>query len=260
MKAKEFIIVEAKKNSSIGSKVKTRNPVAKNLGVTTSGAGAHRDKKRDAKLGVEKHKKTIPEVVEAYDGDPDEYFVLRHETQFDKDREITMPAAWTKVKQVDSYQEAKRAYEAMKAKYPKDRFTITTHRKRVGEGVAEGSLEEYGNTARGQKMLTKVHKRAVDRVIKADDKNRLEPDYTKRDLKTVRKNQATADRAWDRMSDLDEQGVAEAERNEMDTPEFQRALASVKKSAAQGPKKTVYDPKTGKYKVVPVNSQGKKNG
>jgi len=77
------------------------------------------------------------------------------------------------------------------------------------EGVAEGSLEEYGNTARGQKMLTKVHKRAVDRVIKADDKNRLEPDYTKRDLKTVRKNQATADRAWDRMSDLDEQGVAE---------------------------------------------------
>ena len=77
------------------------------------------------------------------------------------------------------------------------------------QGVAEGSLEEYGNTARGQKMLTKVHKRAVDRVIKADDKNRLEPDYTKRDLKTVRKNQATADRAWDRMSDLDEQGVAE---------------------------------------------------
>jgi len=54
---------------------------------------------------------------------------------------------------------------------------------------------------------------------------------------------------------LDKEGVAEAERNEMDTPEFQRALASVKKSAAQGPKKTVYDPKTGKYKVVPVNDK-----
>lgn len=77
------------------------------------------------------------------------------------------------------------------------------------QGVAEEQLEEYGDTAKGQKMLTKVQKRAVDRVIKADDKNRLEPDYTKRDLKTVRKNQATADRAWDRMSDLDEQGVEE---------------------------------------------------
>lgn len=49
----------------------------------------------------------------------------------------------------------------------------------------------------------------------------------------------------------------EAARSEMDTPEFQRALASVKKSAAQGPKKTVYDPRTGKYKVVPVNDPKK---
>ena len=71
------------------------------------------------------------------------------------------------------------------------------------EGVAEGSLEEYGDTAKGQKMLTKVQKRAVDRVIRADDKNRSEPDYTKKDLKTVRKNAATADRAWERMTDKD---------------------------------------------------------
>ena len=71
-------------------------------------------------------------------------------------------------------------------------------RKAKKQGVAE-----YGDTAKGQKMLTKVHKRAVDRTIRADDKNKLEPDYTKRDLTTVRKNQATADRAWDRMSDLD---------------------------------------------------------
>lgn len=73
----------------------------------------------------------------------------------------------------------------------------------------EESLQEYGDTARGQKQLTRVHKRAVDRLIKADDQNMLEPDYTKRDLKTVRKNQATADRAWDRFTDMDEQGVAE---------------------------------------------------
>ena len=52
-----------------------------------------------------------------------------------------------------------------------------------------------------------------------------------------------------------EDDMMEAERNEMDTPEFQRALASVKKQAAQGPMKTVYDPKTRKYRVVPVTKQ-----
>lgn len=62
------------------------------------------------------------------------------------------------------------------------------------EGVAEGSLEEYGDTAKGQKMLTKVQKRAVDRVVskKAD----TDPAYAK-------KNKDTADRAWDRMTDKD---------------------------------------------------------
>ncbi len=62
--------------------------------------------------------------------------------------------------------------------------------KMYDEGVAEGSLEEYGDTAKGQKMLTKVQKRAVDRMIKADDK---------RDAKDAKKNQQTANRAWDRM-------------------------------------------------------------
>lgn len=71
------------------------------------------------------------------------------------------------------------------------------------QGVAEEveQINEYGDTAKGQKMLTKVHKRAVDRVIKADDKNRLEPDVAKRDLKTVRKNVAVADRARERMDE-----------------------------------------------------------
>ena len=67
--------------------------------------------------------------------------------------------------------------------------------KQFEQGVAEGSLEEYGDTARGQKMLTKVQKRAVDRVVskRAD----TDPAYAK-------KNKATADRAWDRMSGVEE--------------------------------------------------------
>lgn len=103
------------------------------------------------------------------------------------------------------------------------------------ESVAEGQLDEYGDTAKGQKMLTKVHKRAVNRTIRADDKNMLEPDYTKRDLKTVRKNQTTADRAWDRMSDLDEQGVVEGSEqvNEIDMSKTLAAYNKGKPAHAQ---------------------------
>jgi hypothetical protein len=58
----------------------------------------------------------------------------------------------------------------------------------------ESVVNEYGDTAKGQKMLTKVQKRAVDRVVskKAD----TDPKYAK-------KNADTADRAWDRMTDKD---------------------------------------------------------
>jgi hypothetical protein len=58
-------------------------------------------------------------------------------------------------------------------------------------------LKEYGDTAKGQKQLTKVHKRAVDRVVsKQADKD---PAY-------ARKNQQTANRAWERFTDIDEAG------------------------------------------------------
>jgi hypothetical protein len=67
---------------------------------------------------------------------------------------------------------------------------------RVNNCVKEDSLDEYGDTAQGQKMLTKVQKRAVDRVTskKAD----TDPAYAK-------KNKDTADRAWDRMTNVDEE-------------------------------------------------------
>lgn len=96
-------------------------------------------------------------------------------------------------------------------------------------GVAR-VVKEYGDTVKGQKQLTRVHKRAVDRLIKADDKNRLEPDYTKRDLTTVRKNQTTADRAWDRMSDLD---VYEADAELAEPPERPRKQQTKTKSKSK---------------------------
>jgi hypothetical protein len=51
-------------------------------------------------------------------------------------------------------------------------------------------------------------------------------------------------------------GNKKVDEVDMSSPEFQRALASLKKKAQQGPMKTVYDPRTGKYKVVPVKSKG----
>ncbi len=71
------------------------------------------------------------------------------------------------------------------------------------EDVAEGSLEEYGDTNKGQKMLGKVHQRAADRVTsKQADKD---PAY-------ARKAQQTQDRAWDRLA-VKEQGVAEEQHS-----------------------------------------------
>jgi len=105
-------------------------------------------------------------------------------------------------------------HESKSSKAPKPRNFVAKNAPKAGAGahkdkkkaakqgdvkhkgkVAEGSLEEYGDTAKGQKMLTKVQKRAVDRVVskKAD----TDPKYAK-------KNQDTANRAWDRMTDVDE--------------------------------------------------------
>lgn len=75
--------------------------------------------------------------------------------------------------------------------------------KQYEEGVAEGSLEEYGDTAKGQKMLTKVQKRAVDRVV--SKKAETDPKYAK-------KNSDTANRAWDRFGEKEKYGEDMNER------------------------------------------------
>lgn len=129
-------------------------------------------------------------------------------------------------------------------------------KKQVKEqDVAEGSLEEYGDTAKGQKMLTKVQKRAVDRVVskKAD----TDPKYAK-------KNSDTAKRAWDRMTDLEEtydgdeffEAYGELWYNEdeqLDEAEYQgRSVPLGKPMQGDVKKFKVYvkDPSTGNVKKV----------
>ena len=90
---------------------------------------------------------------------------------------------------------------------------------RVNNCVPNESINEYGDTAKGQKMLTKVQKRAVDRVTskKAD----TDPKYAK-------KNSDTANRAWERMDDKDLEEAA--------NPAQQAAIAVNMKKKHQKPK------------------------
>ena len=72
---------------------------------------------------------------------------------------------------------------------------VQRNKERWAKRQADKGVTEYGDTARGQKMLGKVQKRAVDRVVskKAD----TDPKYAK-------KNQDTANAAWERMKDVGE--------------------------------------------------------
>ena len=89
------------------------------------------------------------------------------------------------------------------------------------QGVAEGSLEEYGDTKKGQKILTKVHKRAVGRAIKAADQG---------DAQAAKKNQDTANRAWERFGPSFGEGVAEGK----ESPEKEIERLKLRQDAEHG--------------------------
>jgi hypothetical protein len=71
-------------------------------------------------------------IGEVYDGEPDEYHVLRHQTKDDIEKEMP-PKAWTRIKEFDGYQAAKKVYDEMKLKHPNEKFTVTTHSKKSRE-------------------------------------------------------------------------------------------------------------------------------
>lgn len=190
MKAKEFIPAS-----------KPRNFVAKNQ--KTGGAGAHRDKKKEQKQGYEKHKnKDVSEGI-----NPDELIGYVYDSknrylgQWDGQRLVIDPNVWKKWKDENGQDWASGMVGMAKDRIARGVWKV--HQEK--QGVAE-----YGDTARGQKMLTKVQKRAVDRVVskRAD----TDPAYAK-------KNKATADRAWDRMSDKDESIEMERVRDPEDWDE-----------------------------------------
>jgi hypothetical protein len=102
------------------------------------------------------HKKHVNQKVsEVYDGEPDEYHAVRQQSKKDIELGITKPAHWDKLKQFDSYQEAKKFMDDVKAKDPTAKLTISTHKKKgMAEGNEQfcencgGSLAEAGKASR----------------------------------------------------------------------------------------------------------------
>ena len=111
---------------------------------------------KDQRVGTARVTKGVAEGAE----DSDEYHVLRHQTPQDIEHEMS-PRAWTKVKEFDSYQDAQAAYNAMKAKHPNNRFTVTTHSKKRREeyknrGVSEGEGDPEGVPHLTKELLSHI--------------------------------------------------------------------------------------------------------
>lgn len=217
MKAKEFIPAS-----------KPRNFVAKNQ--KTAGAGAHKDKRKAEKHGDVKHKKDLVpmESQSVSEGSAHGYNVVKW---YEKNGDQKKLTSWLR-KEAGLEKNAPLYFDDVDLVHgdqtivpgalvnPKLKFndlltavvqaTGGTPKQKVDGVYRSQDVAEYGDTAKGQKMLTKVQKRAVDRVVskKAD----TDPKYAK-------KNSDTANRAWDRMTDKDESIEMERVRDPEDWDE-----------------------------------------
>jgi hypothetical protein len=169
MRATEFIIdnVEEKlKNVP----TKPRNFVAKNAMKTTSGAGAHRDKKKEQKQGDFKHKNQS--TAEAT-GD----------VKFDKMlKDITGKKEIAKQQKTDTKQQARDAFDSMfGGGNPADKLGI---RKK---GVAEGSYTTE------KQILTRIRQIMHDRKLSGTESNAGELHRLKQQLKDMRSQLGVAE-------------------------------------------------------------------
>jgi hypothetical protein len=207
----------------LNKELKPRNFVAKNASLAGK-AGQHKDKKKAEKQGDVKHKKqSMP--TESVATIPPKF-----------------PDHWTDEQKRAAWQKWIRDGTKKSIAAQQDIQNLANQMRKKQQGMAEAH-GPYGKKSPSDIEKIKKYK---EREAKNTVPGQLrKPESAKQKEKNFAKH----------MKD-----IAEGERNEMDTPEFQRALASLKKKAQQGPMKTVYDPKTGKYKVVPVKSTGEHNG
>ncbi len=117
--------------------------------------------------------------------------------------------------------------------------------------VTSEPIMEYGDTKKGQKMLTKVQKRAVDRVVskRAD----TDPAYAK-------KNSDTANRAWDRMTDKDlEEDWQKANKKDKTDGMSQKAVNAYRREHPGSKLKTAVTTKPSKLKKGSKASKRRKS-
>ncbi len=106
--------------------------------------------------------------------------------------------------------------------------------------VTSEPIMEYGDTKKGQKMLTRVQKRAVDRVV--SKKAGTDPKYAK-------KNADTADRAWERMTDKDlEEDWQKANKRDRTAGMSQKAVNAYRRENPGSKLKTAVTTKPSKLK------------
>ena len=117
--------------------------------------------------------------------------------------------------------------------------------------VTSEPIMEYGDTKKGQKMLTKVQKRAVDRVV--SKKAETDPKYAK-------KNADTADRAWDRMTDKDlEEDWQKANKRDRTDGMSQKAVNAYRRENPGSKLKTAVTTKPSKLKKGAKASKRRKS-
>jgi len=197
MKAKEFII-----ENKTGDAPKPRNFVAKNAMKTTSGAGAHKDKKRAEKQGDVKHKKQAVPM----EGVVAEKAVSKQQQKF-----MGMVHAAKKGETPASPEVAKVA-AGMSKKAAKD-FAATKHK---------GLPKKKGVSEVSKSTIDRYVAKASDAHGDADFKARMsknDPDkrsYHVDQKKTAEKRRQGISRALDRMSR--EEGVGEAKRPDREMP------------------------------------------
>lgn len=232
---KQHEIIPKNNKTPVVPSTAPRNFVAKN--AKGSGAGAHADKKKEAKRGIEKHKKDFSTMDESADQGLAEGDIVQFPQKHPWYAAKTCPQCEGSLvggKTADGrvkycmgcgavYPEPNTNKGVAEGKSPiyvgretkegtwhvfasgSDTFPLpaagpfkssTEAAAWIKQQAPKRSLNEYGDTPKGQKMLTKIQQRAVDRVLskRAD----TDPAYAK-------KNQQTADRAWERFSEsLDE--------------------------------------------------------
>ena len=138
----------------------------------------------------------------------------------------------------EAAKKAKKDYDGDgKVESPKDevwgsRFAAA---KAAGKMEESEQLDEIGDTARGQKKLARVYKRAVDRTMTATEPFFKHGKMSDSDKETVKKLRDVKDRAWERMAEGAGEETAKKETSMSVTMDNKPSTPAQTTAATSGP-------------------------